>query len=94
MNAAQTLATIKRRFAGRDQSVEHAFASSESFRGLCRDYLSCAAALVRWQESHSPEAQARAEEYTALLSELAREIETRLRAAVSSEHQPPSPGGQ
>jgi len=69
---------IKCRFARRDDAIEQAFASSESFRGLCRDYLACATVLARWQESDSPEAPARAEEYGALLSELETEIQIRL----------------
>jgi hypothetical protein len=77
---SQTLAMIKRRFGGRDSAVERAFETSESFRGLCRDYLACAIALTRWQELASEEAPRRVTEYSELLAELANEIEARLNA--------------
>jgi hypothetical protein len=77
---ATTLAVIKRRFAGAEAAVERAFAASESFRGLCRDYLACAAALARWQESQSEEAQLRTQEYSDMLGELTSEIEAHLNA--------------
>jgi len=76
---ATTLAMIKRRFAGREQAVEQAFETSESFRGLCRDYLACAAAVARWQERGSEEARLRRDEYSELLAELTSEIEAQLR---------------
>jgi hypothetical protein len=84
---------IKHRFAGRDAAIEHAFASSDSFRGLCRDYLACATVLARWQAADSTDAPVRAEEYAALLSELASEIRMRLQAAERDRHQQPSSGG-
>jgi len=71
---------IKRRFAGRDLAVERLYRDSESFRGLCRDYLACAAALARWQESTSAEAPSRVQEYSGLLAELTNEIQSQLRA--------------
>ncbi len=75
MNAAATLAMIKRRFAGSDRAVDREFEASESFRGLCRDYLACATVLARWQESESEEARLRVVEYSDLLTELTHEIE-------------------
>lgn len=77
---ATTLAMIKRRFAGTEAAVGRVFEASESFRGLCRDYLACTAALAQWQESTSEEAGTRCEEYSELLAELTDEIEARLRA--------------
>jgi hypothetical protein len=79
VNAAQTVSTIKRRFAGCDEAIEHAFESSESFRGLCRDYVACATVLVRWRASDSADAPGRVDEYAALLGELGSEILTRIR---------------
>lgn len=90
-NAVQSLAIIKLRFAGREPAVERLHRECESFRGLCRDYLACAAALARWQESSSQEAPSRAQEYSALLNELEAEIETQLRAGERLGH-PPLPG--
>lgn len=78
MNSARTLAMIKHRFAGRDAVIEDAYEASESFRGLCRDYLSCATALARWQESDAADARVRVAEYADLLTELTEEIQTRL----------------
>jgi hypothetical protein len=72
---AKTLAMIKRRFGGAEAAVERRFERSESFRGLCRDYLACAAALARWQEADSKEAPARSAEYAELLADLTSEIE-------------------
>jgi len=80
VDTAATLAMIKRRFSGNERAVERAFQTSESFRGLCRDYLACATALARWQESDSEEVQLRVAEYADLLAELTHEIETRIRA--------------
>jgi len=82
---------IKRRFAGRDLAVERLYRDSESFRGLCRDYLACAVALARWQESDSEEAQSRVGEYSGLLAELTNEIQSQLRAEERLGHSP-SPG--
>ena len=71
---------IKQRFAGRDAAVARAYAASESFRDLCRDYLRCLATLGRWQASRSADAEVRSVEYGELLAELTKEIEARLQA--------------
>jgi len=73
-----TLNRVKRRFAGREASVGRAFATSEPFRALCQDYVACADALTRWQASESGIERLRSEEYTELLEELTKEIESRL----------------
>ena len=78
MDSEATVAMMKRRFAGSELAIERACVASESFRGLCRDYLACAAALARWQESGSEEARLRVEEYSELLDELAKEIQAHL----------------
>jgi hypothetical protein len=93
VNVAQTVSMIKHRFAGRDEAIERAFESSESFRGLCRDYLACATVLTRWRASDAADAPARAEEYAGLLSELAGEIRMRLRAEEGPRSRQPSNGG-
>ncbi len=91
MHTAATIAMINRRFAGHEQAVERAFGASESFRGLCRDYLACATALARWQESDSDEAQLRVREYSDLLAELTSEIQSQLRVEEQFGN-PPSQG--
>jgi hypothetical protein len=73
---------IKQRFAGNEDAVVRAFWASDAFRSLCRDYLACAAALARWQESESAEAPIRTAEYSELLVELTHEIEALLHADV------------
>lgn len=77
---ATTLTRIKPRFVGREAALDRAFETSESFRGLCGDYLACAATLARWQESGTENARLREQEYSELLDELTREIEARLRS--------------
>ena len=75
-----TLAKVKRRFAGKEAAMDRAFETSESFRGVCRDYVACANALARWQESETEGARLRSAEYSELLDELTREIEVHLHA--------------
>jgi hypothetical protein len=77
---AASVEMIKRRFTGAESAVERAFETSESFRGLCRDFIACAATLGRWSESRAEDAPLRVQEYSELLGELTREIEERLRA--------------
>jgi hypothetical protein len=76
----RTLAAIERRFPGTKEIVQREFNTSESFRGLCRDYATCATALARWQESESEEGRARSREYSELLAELTEELGARLHA--------------
>ena len=76
----KTLAAIERRFPGMKGVVQREFTESDSFRGLCRDYVVCVTALARWQESESEEGRARSEEYSELLAELTEELEARLHA--------------
>ena len=71
---------VRRRFAGREAAVERAYATRQSFRDLCRDYVACANALARWQELESEGARLRSAEYSELLDELTREIEVHLHA--------------
>ena len=93
MNRAAILAGIKRRFAGRDPAIERVFAASESFRGLCADYLACASVFTRWQQSEAVQAPRRVAEYGELLAELTQEIERRLGAEEGMRsRQPPLEG--
>ena len=81
MNRGVAFEMIKHRFAGRDTDVERLFATSDSFRGLCMDYLACAIVLARWRESAAEEAPLRVGEYSELLRELTKEIQSRLAPA-------------
>ena len=81
MDRGVALDMIKRRFAGGEAEIERAFRTSESFRGLCTDYLACATALARWRESTAEEAALRVQEYSELLRELTKEIQARLSPA-------------
>jgi hypothetical protein len=92
VNTAQTKSMIKRRFADHGDAVDQAFDSSESFRGLCRDYLACATVLARWRRSDSEDAPARAEEYAALLAELGTELQVRLQETDRLRPHEPSKG--
>lgn len=47
---------------------------SEAFQILCEDFSSCAEALRHWNQSSSPEAAQRRDEYRGLLKELENEI--------------------
>jgi hypothetical protein len=71
---------IKREFGSRENAIERAFRSNESFRALCREYVACGRALAGYRESSSKEACLREAEYAELLQELAVEIDTRLNA--------------
>jgi hypothetical protein len=74
----KTLAAIERRFPEMTAIVQREYTESESFRSLCRDYVTCANTLARWQGSESEEGRSRSEEYSELLGELTRELEARL----------------
>jgi hypothetical protein len=76
----KTVAAIERHFPGTSAVLQRELTESESFRGLCRDYLACQTALARWQETDSDEGRLRSKEYSELLAELTEEIETRLHA--------------
>ena len=75
----ETLVMIKRRFPGAEDALERAFEASDSFRGLCRDYLACVATLAHWRDSGDLDARHRVLEYSELLGELTKEIEARVR---------------
>lgn len=83
MSDSATLELIKREFGTRERVIDRAFRSSESFRGLCRDFLDCSRALARCRKSKSEEARLREAEYSELLMELTGEIEARLQAVGS-----------
>jgi len=75
---AAILATIRRLFAEREAVLVLAFRTSESFRAVCSDYVACARALARWEQSGSEEAPLRATEYAELLEELRRDLECQI----------------
>jgi len=81
MSHSTLLDKIKRDFGSREKVIERVFASSESFRALCRDYVDCSRALAGFRESASKQARDYEAEYSELLQELAGEIEARLSVA-------------
>ena len=83
MSHSTLLNRIKKEFGSREDVIEGAFTSSESFRALCRDYFVCLRALAGFQKLDSKEARLREGEYSELLQELAVEIEARLNAVGS-----------
>jgi hypothetical protein len=84
---ADTLTLIRASFPDRDQLIEDAFRDSRSFRDLCEDYRRCVGALHHWKQLTADEAPPRWQEYTELLVELGREIQTWLEAMeIGSSH--------
>ena len=75
----ETLRLIQTLFPGREDLVEDAFRDPR-FRDLCEDYSRCDAALHRWKQLTTAESVPRRQEYTELLADLGREIETWLEA--------------
>ena len=73
---SETLNLIQSSFPGQEGLIEHAFNGSRSFRELCEDYYRCVAALRRWECQSAAEAPQHHREYTELLAELGREVET------------------
>lgn len=65
---------ILKRFPEHREKIQRLFKEKESFRSLCEDYRVCAKALKYWNDSTSEKAQARREEYSALLQELEEEV--------------------
>ena len=76
----ETLSLIRTSFPDRDPLIERAFRESQSFRDLCEDYRKCVGALHRWKQLTADEAPPRCQEYTELLVELGRDIQTWLEA--------------
>ena len=72
----EMLNVIQSCFPGRDRLIEKALHESRSFQDLCTDYRKCFVALHRWKKRAAPEACQRRQEYTDLLMELGRDIET------------------
>ena len=75
-------AQISSSFPGNERLIDRAYRDDPTFRELCDDYGSCAAALERWQQSNGDKSSPRSEEYSELLAELAAEVEAWLDAAV------------
>ena len=74
-----TLRLIQASFPGREDLLEDAFRAPR-FRELCQDYRRCEAALHRWQQLATAHSVLRSQEYSELLADLGREIETWLEA--------------
>lgn len=70
------LMLIQTAFAGQRPVVERAFREVEEFRSLCEDYYECVTSIERWRNCSSEEAAHREREYSVLLLELDREIQT------------------
>jgi len=70
------LALIQTAFAGQRPVVERVFREAEEFRSLCEDYYECVTSIERWRHRSSEEAAQREREYSVLLLELDREIQT------------------
>ena len=85
-----TLNLIRTSFPGHDTVIERAFNDNRSFRDLCEDYRRCVVALHRWRQANAKAVAPRGEEYTELLVDLGREIQTWLEAMEVGS--PPSPG--
>ena len=75
-------AQISSSFPGHERLIDRAYPDDPTFRELCDDYVSCAAALERWKQSNGDKSSPRSEEYSELLAELAAEVEAWLDAAV------------
>ena len=75
-------AQISSSFPGHERLIDRAYRDDPTFRELCDDYVSCAAALERWQRSHGVKSSPRSEEYSELLAELADEVQAWLDATV------------
>ncbi|CAN7654099.1 hypothetical protein LJR231_005117 [Phyllobacterium sp. LjRoot231] len=71
----------KRRFPFRGQAIAERAARDEVFRDLCIDFADAEAELRRWEQSMEPKRDERCSEYTELVDDLAREIETALDTA-------------
>jgi hypothetical protein len=74
MDSQRTLRLMKERFAGREKAVESLFNNSETFRILCRDYLTCSAVLAWWGRSDSERTRRRASEFMGLLTGIRQDI--------------------
>lgn len=77
---ADCLTLIKSAFHSQDRIIDRVYRDSESFRSLCEDYAACSAALRRWKLQGSEEARLRQQEYSQLLVDLDREIQSWLEA--------------
>ena len=69
-----SLSRVTGQFEGWATCIEKSFQESEDFRSLCEDYAVCARVLENWQVSDAANADQRRQEYTELLTELAKEI--------------------
>jgi hypothetical protein len=72
----ETLNLIQTTFPSRDQLIESAAHESRPFRDPGAEHRRSFAELHRWQQETAPELCQRRQEYTELLTELGREIDT------------------
>jgi hypothetical protein len=71
-----------RRFPDRSRAINDRAARDERFRDMCTDLATAEAELQKWSTSADPRRERRIAEYSVLVDELAREIETTLDASV------------
>ena len=72
---------VYERFPGKKHYIEHLTQEDPDFLSLCDDYVACVDALAYWNQSTSPEAGVRIEEYQTLVRELGLEIKQAVEAA-------------
>lgn len=74
MDIPASLLSVLGRFPNRKETAKRLLKESETFQALCEDHRKCAEALRHWCRSDLEEADARTDEYTALLVDLEMEI--------------------
>lgn len=67
-------ANILKRFPEKIHTLTVLMAENPEFLAVCEDYEACVEALRYWAQSNEPEAEARTQEYRALVQELEAEI--------------------
>ena len=67
-------ANILKRFPEKIHTLTVLMAEIPEFLAVCEDYEACVEALRYWAQSNEPEAEARTQEYRALVQELEAEI--------------------
>ena len=67
-------ANVLKRFPEKIHTLTLLMAENPEFLAVCEDYEACVEALRYWAQSNEPEAEARTQEYRALVQELEAEI--------------------
>ncbi len=65
---------IRERFPDRSDTISLLASKDPEFRAVCEDYDVCINALRYWNQSETPEADSRVDEYRNLIRELEGEI--------------------